>query len=331
MEFTLAHGTGNDFVVLADLDDQLTLDADLVRALCDRRRGLGADGVLRIGATRDPRAVAWMDHRNADGSVAEMCGNGVRVVAKYLVDHGVIAVGDDGRVAIATNAGLKPVVVTRGPDGRVIEASVDMGPPVLEPARVPFEADEEAATTHEVALAPDADGTTDERVELTVVSMGNPHGVLLVDDVDAAPVASLGPRLETHDRFPAHANIGFAQVVDRTSIRLRVWERGVGETAACGTGACAAVVALRAQGLLDDEVAVHLPGGTLRIAVPASTDDLGTVTMTGPAVEIASGVLDGDWLRAVGPRPPVAHPAHLEMPLTGARFDPAADREDATL
>jgi len=292
MEYTLAHGTANDFVVLVDLDDQRPLSAELTRALCDRRRGLGADGVLRLApGTGD--AQVFMDHRNADGSTAEMCGNGVRVVAKHVVDHGLLQPDPDGILRVGTRSGVKPVRVHLGDDGSVADVSVDMGAPVQTPAAVPFEADDPEALVHRVELR-------QGDVELAVVSMGNPHGVVLVDDAHAAAVHDLGPQLETHRRFPAKANIGFAEVVGHAHLRLRVWERGVGETAACGTGACAAVVALQARGLLGDEVAVDLPGGTLNIAHRPG----GTVTLMGPAVEIASGVLSSAWLRtALDPDP----------------------------
>jgi diaminopimelate epimerase len=289
MEFTKAHGTANDFVVFADLEDRLELSDVLVRALCDRRRGVGADGVIRIGGPTAGGAV-FMDYRNADGSIVEMCGNGVRVVAKHVVDHGLAEPDRDGTVVIGTRAGRRPVrVAARHDDGTVAEVEVDMGPPSVDPAEVPFEAPtvDRDALVHRVEL-------DDAAVELAVVSMGNPHGVLTVDDVGTAPVTTLGPRLETHQRFPQKANIGFAQVVSDDQLRLRVWERGVGETAACGTGACAAVVALQRQHRLGDEVTVHLPGGTLRIA----HHDGGHVVMTGPAVEVGRGVLDAAWLTA---------------------------------
>lgn len=287
MDFTLAHGTANDFVVLADLDDRQPLSAGFARALCDRRRGLGADGVLRLGPG-EGAAQVFMDHRNADGSTAEMCGNGVRVVAKHVVDHGLVAPDGDGVLRIGTRGGVKPVTVHRGPDGLVHEVTVDMGPPILDPPEVPFEAEDPTALLHDVEVEGD-------RIALAVVSMGNPHGVVTVDQVEHAPVGSLGPLLETHRRFPAKANVGFAEVVDRDRIRLRVWERGVGETAACGTGACAAVVALQRRDLVGEEVAIDLPGGTLRIQYAAG----GTVLMTGAAVEIASGHLDDHWLAAL--------------------------------
>ena len=294
MEFTKSHGTANDFVVLADLADDLELSASLARALADRRRGIGADGVIRIGAPVSAPsgaatdADAFMDHRNADGSTAEMCGNGVRVVAKHVVDRHLVVPGPDGEVRVATRAGVKRVrVVGRHRDGTVAEVAVDMGVPVFTPSAVPFEADHEDALLHPVEV----DGKVHQ---LAVVSMGNPHGVLRVEDVDTAEVASLGPRLETHRRFPAKANIGFAEVVSRSELRLRVWERGVGETAACGTGACAAVVSLQRLGDLDEEVAVRLPGGTLVIRHPAGS----SVVMTGPAVEVARGHVDDAWLAA---------------------------------
>ena len=292
MEFTLAHGTANDFVVLVDLDDRLEVSAELVRALADRRTGIGADGVIRIG-DGGPQADAFMDYRNADGSVGEMCGNGVRVVAKHVVDHGYVTPGPDGTVLISTRAGVKPVrIVARHPDGRVATVAVDMGPPATAPSALPFDAPHGPGPEHHL----DVDGAT---VTLSAVSMGNPHAVLRVADVADAPVRTLGPRLEHDPRFPAGVNVGFAEVVGATDLRLRVWERGVGETAACGTGACAAVVALQQLGLLDTDVAVHLPGGTLEVSHEPGSH----VTMTGPAVEVAHGRLDGAWwAEATAPR-----------------------------
>jgi diaminopimelate epimerase len=300
MDYTLAHGTANDFVVLADLDDRIELSATLARALSDRRRGLGADGVLRLGAPRSSDADVFMDHRNADGTTARMCGNGVRVVAKHLLDHGLLASAGAGPdvVRVGTRSGVKLVrVVERHADGTVAEVAVDMGLPVLSPSQVPFRADDEDAVLHRISLDDPALVTAlgKDSVEVAVVSMGNPHAVLSVEDVDTAPVAGLGAWLGGHARFPEGANVGFAQILGRDAIRLRVNERGVGETAACGTGACGAVVVLQRQGLVDAEVAVHLPGGTLTVAHAAG----GTVMMTGPAVEVAHGVLDESWSSAV--------------------------------
>src|SRR6056297_1744573 len=299
MEFTLAHGTANDFVLLDDLEDRLELSAALVRALADRRRGLGADGVIRLGAGGADSEVS-MDYRNADGSIVEMCGNGVRVVAKHVLDHGLVTPADPEVVRVGTPSGVKPVrVVDRHADGRVARVAVDMGPPILDAAAVPFVTDAPDALRHHL----DVDGDT---ISLSVVSMGNPHGVTLVDDVDAAPVRTLGPRLERDGRFPAGANISFVEVVASDRLRLRVWERGVGETAACGTGACATVVALQRLGLADRHVAVDLPGGRLEI----EHDGHGSVIMTGPAVEVARGRLDAAWLATAASD----HPTHRGAP-----------------
>lgn len=274
MDFTLAHGTGNDFVVLVDLEGTAPVSAELARALCDRRTGLGADGVIRLTAAGAGADIV-MDHRNADGSLAEMCGNGVRVVAKHVVDHGIVPIEGDV-VRVATLAGVRAVAVERGTDGRVVQATVDMGPPEL-------------LGDESLALAEGA-------LDVALVSMGNPHAVVVVDSVGTAAVATLGAEVEAHARFPERTNVEFVEVVDPATVRLRVFERGVGETAACGTGACAAVAALAARGLVGSTVAVHLPGGILTIA---RRED-GHLTLRGPAVEVAHGWLDPSWSRAMG-------------------------------
>jgi diaminopimelate epimerase len=289
MEFTKSHGTANDFVVLVDLDDELELSVELVRALCDRRRGLGADGVMRLG--RPTGGDVFMDYRNADGSIVEMCGNGVRVVTKHVVDHGLVTPSGDGTVVVDTRSGPKPVrVVARHENGTVAEVEVDMGPPILQAPDVPFEApfgiDDDSLT---YALVVDG-----QVLDLAVVSMGNPHAILEVDDVASAPVTTLGPRVETHAAFPAKTNVEFVEPVSDHEVRLRVWERGVGETAACGTGACATVVALQRLGQVGESVKVRLPGGTLTVRWREG----GSVYMTGPAVEVARGTLDEAWLAA---------------------------------
>lgn len=296
MQYTLAHGTANDFVVLPDLDDAVELTASLAEALADRRRGLGGDGVIRIGAPPpDQRdAQVFMDHRNADGSHAEMCGNGVRVVAKHVVDHGLVSPDPDGVLRVATRAGTKAVrVAERAPDGRVSAVTVDMGPPEYDPARVPFVADDAQAIRHPVELHGEAAATAgSDHLDVGVVSMGNPHAIVPVADVQTAPVDVLGPAIEAHPRFPNGVNVGFVETIDAAHVKLRVFERGVGETAACGTGACAAVVALQRDGVLAEQVAVTLPGGTLTITHRPG----GSVLMTGPAVEVAHGQLDRAWL-----------------------------------
>lgn len=287
MDFVKAHGTANDFVVLPDLRDAVRLGAPLVRALCDRRRGLGADGVIRLGAPRDGGDV-FMDYRNADGSVVEMCANGIRVAAKHVVDHDLVTPVDD-TVRVETRAGPRTVRVHRDPDDRVGGATVDMGPPSFAAAAVGLTGTgDPLAPVEQIAVH-------DRSVAVSPVSMGNPHAVLRVDDVDDAPVRTLGPALERHARFSARTNVEFAEIVDGSHLRLRVWERGVGETASCGTGVCAAVVALHRRELVGRDVEVTVPGGTLRVV----WDERGAVRLTGPAVEVAHGRLDRAWVEAV--------------------------------
>ena len=280
MDFTKAHGTGNDFVVLADLDDELDLSADVVRALCDRRFGVGGDGILRLGRPSGDAHV-FMDYRNADGTIVEMCGNGVRVVAMLVVDHGLVTPAGD-TVIVGTRAGDKPVTVHRGADGTVASVTVDMGPPILDPTDVPFLAEDPGAVSEPFTIG-------DTTLEVSAVSMGNPHAVTVVDDVTTAPVRSLGPDVEVDERFPEHTNVEFAEVVSDHEVRLRVWERGVGETAACGTGACAAAVAGVLNGKCDRRVTVHLVGGDLQIEWRENDQH---VTMRGNAVEVFRGEIE---------------------------------------
>lgn len=290
LAFTKAHGTGNDFVVIADLSDRIDLSVSLVRALCDRRTGVGADGVIRIGAGSDTAAV-FMDYRNADGSIVEMCGNGVRVVAKHVVDHGLVDPDAARRLVLGTRAGVRPVTVHVGADGTVGDVTVDMGLPAFDPVRVPFAATDPHAVDadhHQLSVNGDT-------VRLAVVSMGNPHAVIEVDDVASAPVGRIGLALQHHDGFPEQVNVGFVQRIDDAGMRLRVYERGVGETMACGTGACAAVAVLQRDGLVGDAVRVDVRGGSLHIA----TGHEGHLMMTGPATEVAHGTLDSRWLEAV--------------------------------
>jgi diaminopimelate epimerase len=271
IEFVKAHGTGNDFVLLPDLDDALELDEALVRALCHRNLGLGGDGVIRLGSGGGDADI-FMDYRNADGSLAEMCGNGVRCVAKWAADRGVVA-GD--LVRVGTRGGLKAVeVVARHDDGTVAEVRVDMGAP---------------ADTGPVQVdVPDG-----REVTFTTISMGNPHAVVVVDDVGRAPVDRWGPHVAAHPAFPQGTNVEFIAVPERTRVVGRIFERGVGETLASGTGSSAMAAAAHLLGLADREVRVELPGGVLSV-------DWGEATLhvTGPAVEVASGTLDGRWLAA---------------------------------
>ncbi len=283
MEFVKAHGTGNDFVVVEDLTDRYRLTPEFVRAVCDRHFGIGADGLIRIA--RGGRAPFLMDYRNADGSYAEMCGNGVRVVGKYLADRGHVS----GSFDLETGAGVKHLELHAADDGSVDRVTVDMGAPSFDRADLPMDG------TGEALKEPlEVDGET---VVAACLSMGNPHAVLFVDDVDAAPVATLGPLLETHPAFPNRTNVEFVQVLDQGAVRQRTWERGVGETLACGTGACAVAVACQVRGFTGQQVLVELRGGPLSLA----WSNGGTVRMTGPAREVAHGTMAGDLLAMLDP------------------------------
>ncbi len=273
MRFTKMEALGNDFVVVDAIRQRPHLPADTVRALADRRRGIGFDQLLLA----EPPAHLGADVRyrifNADGTEVEHCGNGVRCLARFLHDSGLAA---GARLRIETAGRITETRLED--DGQV---TVDMGAPTLEPSRIPFRA---AARAAAYRLA-----TSRGEQEIAAVSMGNPHAVLRVDAVDTAPVATLGPEIERHPRFPNGVNVGFMEPVDRGRIRLRVFERGVGETPACGTGACAAVVAGRLAERLDATVAVELTGGTLVVHWPGEGR---AVWMTGPARTVFRGEVE---------------------------------------
>lgn len=280
VRFTKMHGLGNDFVVIDDRAEELDLSADDVRFLCDRNFGIGADGVMLVRPAVSPDADFGWWFRNSDGSVAEMCGNGIRCFARYLVEHGCVE-PDRTRVTVETTPGLYSIDIVRDESGGFSGATVDMGEPILRSTDVPTTlAPNRAESVVDGALTIDG-----EDLRVTCVSMGNPHCVIFVDDVESAPVGSLGPLVETDEAFPRKTNVEFASVEDRSHIRLRVWERGVGETLACGTGACATVVAASLNGLTDRSVRVSLPGGELDIV----WSEEGHVFMTGPACEVFQG------------------------------------------
>ncbi|MDZ7828316.1 MAG: diaminopimelate epimerase [Halofilum sp. (in: g-proteobacteria)] len=271
LAFTKMHGLGNDFVVVDAVGGAVELDPETVRHIADRRTGVGCDQVLTVETGRDGADFGYRIF-NADGGEVEQCGNGARCVARFVREHGLTHAD---RVSFATRGGI--IRTERLADDRI---AVDMGVPRFEPADIPFVADR-AADCYEL----DVDGVV---WRVGAVSMGNPHAVLLVDDVGQAPVTTLGPAIEHHPRFPRRANVGFMQVGDRQHIRLRVWERGVGETMACGTGACAAVAVGRRQGLLDESVTVDLAGGALVIDWAGGDNPL---WMTGPATTVFEGTL----------------------------------------
>ncbi len=285
IRFTKMQGAGNDFVVLDETRGTLGLNAAQYRFLGDRHFGVGADQILTVRPSpADGIDFQYVIH-NADGGEVEQCGNGARCFMRYVREHGLT---DKDTVRVQTLAGV--IAPCMGADGRV---TVDMGAPVFEPARVPFDtagltpvADEGAWSKWHLPLGTRADSAI---VSVAVLSMGNPHAVQLVDDAEAAPVAEQGPLIEHHPRFPQRVNAGFMQVVDRSHIKLRVHERGAGETLACGTGACAAVVAGIRLGLLDSRVDVQTHGGVLTIEWAGE----GTpVRMTGPATTVFEGEID---------------------------------------
>jgi diaminopimelate epimerase len=279
LKFTKMQGLGNDFVVLDGITQRVDLSLAERKRLADRRYGVGCDQILVV--EKSTRADVDFRYRiwNADGSEVEQCGNGARCLVQFVRRRGLT--GKD-RIRVETAGGvIVPEVVAGG------EVAVDMGLPRFKPAEIPFTDDGDGDA---VVRPIDVNGET---VLVTLVSMGNPHAVQVVADVDRAPVATQGSRIEQDPRFPRRVNAGYMQVIDRANIRLRVWERGAGETPACGTGACAAVVAGIRRGLLDSVVRVATRGGSLTVAWCG----LGAaVTMTGPA----STVFEGEWERTAG-------------------------------
>ncbi len=271
LDFTKMHGAGNDFVVLDGVRDELPPLEPLVARLCDRRLGIGADQLLVV---RPSKAADFrMEIFNADGSRAEMCANGIRAFFKYLRDRGHTTADEIG---IETLAG---VVRPRwlGAD----RVRVDMGRPVLEPAKIPTTLASGDGPVLDLPL--EVDGET---LRVSSVSMGNPHAVILVPDPDAAPVEQLGPKLEQHPAFPNRVNVEFVKPLDRRRVRQRTWERGSGETLACGSGACAVAVVLMLRDLVEREVVIELRGGSLEVAWAGEDAH---VFLTGPAAEVYSG------------------------------------------
>lgn len=280
IKFTKMHGAGNDFVVIDAISQAIDFTPAQWKQIADRRFGVGADQMLVVEATRLPDVDFRYRIYNADGGEVEQCGNGARAFARFISEKGL---SDKQAIRVETLAGI--IEPTLEADGGI---TVDMGAPVLQPALVPF--DNSGLTGKDIGedtLWPlEINGKT---VLFSVVSMGNPHAVQIVGNADNAPVAADGPAIEHHPRFPKRVNAGFMQIVDRRNIRLRVFERGAGETLACGTGACAAAVAGIRQGLLDSPVAVQTHGGVLTIAWAGGQQP---VRMTGPAVTVFEGEIE---------------------------------------
>jgi diaminopimelate epimerase len=273
LNFTKMHGLGNDFVVIDAINQPVSLTPQRVRQLADRHFGIGCDQLLLVEAATTAEADFRYRIYNADGGEVEQCGNGARCFMRFVHDQGLT---DKSRLQVETLGG--PLQLIQQADGRI---TVNMGVPRLEPADIPF-------------VAPGRENTyvldvLDRHIEIAALSMGNPHAVLQVDDIESAPVASMGPAIENHPRFPARANVGFMQVVDNGCIRLRVFERGAGETLACGSGACAAVVAGRLWERLSESVKVVLNGGELVVSWGGEGQP---VLMTGPATTVYQGRIE---------------------------------------
>ncbi|EPA8653394.1 diaminopimelate epimerase [Photobacterium damselae] len=270
INFSKMHGLGNDFMVVDAVTQNVFFSPDMVRRLADRHRGIGFDQLLIVEPPYDPETDFHYRIFNADGSEVEQCGNGARCFARFVSMKGLT---NKYHILVSTKAG-KMLLKLENDD----QVTVNMGVPIFDPAKIPFRANQ-AEKTYILRAG-------DQTVFCGAASMGNPHCVTVVDDVLTADVETLGPLLESHERFPERVNVGFMQVMSRSEVKLRVYERGAGETQACGSGACAAVAIGRQQGLLDEEVTVSLPGGDLRIRWNGNGSNL---FMTGPVAHVFDG------------------------------------------
>ncbi|MBE5920835.1 MAG: diaminopimelate epimerase [Pseudobutyrivibrio ruminis] len=276
MKFTKMHGCGNDYVYVNLFEEKVENPAEVSIKVSDRHFGIGSDGLITIGPS--DKADFRMHIYNADGSEAEMCGNGIRCVAKYVYDHKLT---DKTEITVETGAGILTLILFPK-DGKVEQVRVDMGEPILEPSQIPVVAK--------------GDKVIDEPIEvggktwnMTCVSMGNPHAVVFIDDTASFPLETYGPLFENHERFPKRTNTEFVQIISRTEANMRVWERGSAETWACGTGTCACVMACILNGKTEDKVLVHLRGGDLTIEYDRESNH---VFMTGPATEVFGGEIE---------------------------------------
>lgn len=280
IQFTKMHGVGNDFIVIEDLTCSLDIPSGTIAWLCDRNLGIGGDGMILVRPATNSEADYFMLYYNADGSKAEMCGNGVRCFAKYLVDYNLVD-KSLGELKVETPGGIKPIRYELTSVGLMSTATVDMGKPRLISTDISDLMPNEIAADYSIETEYGA-------FTVTAISMGNPHAVLWVDDTGDAPVTTVGPIIEKNPLFPLKTNVEFAQVIGIDRIRLRVWERGVGETLACGTGACATLVAASLAGRVGRSATVELPGGELSILWDTSEH----IYMTGPATEVFNGTID---------------------------------------
>lgn len=277
MKFTKMHGLGNDYVYVNCFQEKVENPSEISKIVSDRHFGIGSDGLILI----KPSDVAdfRMDMYNADGSQAEMCGNGIRCVGKYVYDYGLT---DQTRVSVETLAGIK-YLDFQVEHGKVSQITVDMGTPELRAELVPVVSEQEQVINETIHAA-------GKDWKMTAVSMGNPHCVIFIDEpVKDFPLEEVGPQFESHERFPKRVNTEFIQVLDRKTVNMRVWERGSGETMACGTGACASAVAAILCGYTEDEITLHLLGGDLKVCWDREED---RVYMTGPATVVFDGEIN---------------------------------------
>ncbi|MDY3730016.1 MAG: diaminopimelate epimerase [Candidatus Choladocola sp.] len=274
MKFTKMHGIGNDYVYVNCFKEKIENPGEVAKRISDRHFGIGSDGLILI----KPSQIAdfEMEMYNSDGSLGAMCGNGIRCVAKYVYDYGLT---DKTQISVATGSGIKYLDLTVE-DGKVVLVKVDMGAPILEPEKIPAKVSK--ATGEKLTVQ-------GKEYEVTCISMGNPHCIVCVDDVDGLDIEQVGTFFEHHEVFPDRVNTEFIKVLDRNTVQMRVWERGAGETWACGTGACAVAVACILNGWTEREVTVKLRGGDLRICWD---QDKNTVFMTGPAATVFDGEIE---------------------------------------
>lgn len=275
MKFTKMQGLGNDYVYVNCMEEEIENPSELAKQVSDRHYGVGSDGLILIGPSE--HADFEMKMYNADGSRGEMCGNGIRCVGKYVYDYGLT---DRTEISVETLGGIKYLSLTVE-NGKVSLVKVDMGSPIFVPEQIPVKAGRQDA----VDVPINVDG---KEYRMTCISMGNPHAVVYMDDIKGLEIEKIGPKFEQHPCFPNRVNTEFAHVIDRQTVEMRVWERGSGETLACGTGACAVAVSCMVNGLTDDTVTVRLLGGNLEIAWDREKN---IVYMTGPATVVFDGEL----------------------------------------
>lgn len=282
MKFTKMHGIGNDYVYMDCTKERLENPGEIARLVSDRHKGIGSDGLILIQASDE--ADFEMAMYNADGSYGKMCGNGIRCVAKYVYDNGLT---DKTEISVISGGAVKYLKLIVE-DGKVKKVRVNMGEPILKPSEIPVVGEGDKLVASPIVV--------DNQVyEMTCVSMGNPHAVVFMDGIDAMKIEEIGPKYEQHERFPDRVNTEFVERIDRNNLKMRVWERGSGETMACGTGACATAVAAILNGYAERDVTVHLLGGDLEIQWD-ETDNC--VYMTGPAATAFTGEFDPEELRA---------------------------------